>query len=134
VIKVGKKYYMHPEAEYKNGKWICTYCGKELPNGEFKTDFPCTTSVETPFDEDVEVRVWDFKAIVYYKGLDISEFCNEKEKEELEKLAIESVESVGGSITWSGFYPPSEELVEFVSHIVEKQHEAIEKALQEKNP
>jgi len=124
------KYFIHPSAYISEGRAKCVYCGAELPMDErgipsLKTDFPCSVSVPVPFDDEIEVSVWDCKAAVLYKSddiaIDISEFpLTEREKERLKKLARESIYDVGGSITWSGVYPPSEKLVKLVKRIVTK--------------
>lgn len=114
-----KKYYLHPTAEVRDGKWICTYCGAELPQN-LKTDFPCTVSVKVPFDEKVEVSVWNCQASVFVENVNISQFCREKEVERLEKLAEDSVYDAGGAINWSGQYPPSDKLVRYAMRLAKK--------------
>ncbi|MEM3895425.1 hypothetical protein [Thermofilum sp.] len=113
------KYYIHPSATVKNGKWYCTYCGQELPQS-LQTSFPCVVSHSIPFDDKITLSVWNCRVNVTFDGVDISEFCDEKEKERLEKLAVESVESVGGAINWSGIYPPSPKLCNYVLKLAKK--------------
>jgi len=114
-----RKYYLHPSAEVKDGKWVCIYCGAELPQS-LKTDFPCTTSPKTPFDEKVSVSVWNCTATVFVEDVDIAQFCTQQESEKLDKLAEDSVYDAGGAINFSGQYPPSDKLVRYVMRLAKK--------------
>jgi ribosomal protein L37AE/L43A len=120
------KYYVHPEARFENGKYVCSYCGRELPGGKAEQPFPCTTSVETPFDTEISISVWDCRASLLmniggkWKALEDVIDLSEKEKKRLEELVEESIAEAGGSITWSGIYPPSPKLCKFVNKILRR--------------
>lgn len=110
-------------AEVRDGKFFCTYCGREVPPS-LNTDFPCTVSVKQPFDENVQVDVWNCQARVFIDGKHIDEVMQitDAEKEEIDRLALESIESVGGTINRSGFYPPSDALVKYVEDLKKIKH------------
>jgi hypothetical protein len=114
---MGKKYYVHPSAELRDGKWVCPYCLKELPQ-DLCTDFPCSVSVKQPFDSEIEVNVWNCEARVVVKGEivdpDKLPMCKAMK---LVRLAVDSVEASGGAINMSGIYPPSNELCEYVEQL-----------------
>ncbi|MBS7611474.1 hypothetical protein KEJ27_04620 [Candidatus Bathyarchaeota archaeon] len=80
------KFYIHPSAVLQNGKWICVRCGAELPDNTFKTSFPCSISVSTPFDERVSVDVWNCRVRVVVHGVHIADFCNAQERKKLDRL------------------------------------------------
>jgi len=117
---MGRKFYIHPAA-YFDGKWVCPYCGKELPVDEkelpiTKTDFPCTVSPPIPFDEEVSISVWNCRATVLLNRQPIDyDRLPKRQADKLERLAIESVERAGGAINWSGIYPPTEKLCQYIS-------------------
>lgn len=120
---MGRKYFVHPGAVVADGRAVCTCCGRELPVDEqgipvLETGWPCTVSLPIPFDDEVAVSVWDCRARVLYRGRLVD--CGKlpgKLAAELKRLAVESVENAGGAINWSGIYPPSDELCEFVKRL-----------------
>jgi len=119
------KYYIHTAAEMKDGKIICSACGKELPNGSLKTTFPCVGGYSIPFDENVQISVWNCYPTVFVKGIALDMVANEREKQRLYDLAVDSVEQAGGAINFSGMYPPSEKLVRFAQKLTQKYKAAI---------
>jgi hypothetical protein len=117
---MGRKYYIHGTGELReDGKLYCSICGRELPGNTLKQPFPCTVSHETPFDEDVQISVWNCYPTVLYKRAVIEEAwpLTEAEKDKLYDLAVESVEAAGGAINWSGWYPPNEALCRYVEQL-----------------
>ena len=114
---MGKKYYVHPSAEVREGKWFCPYCGRELPQ-DLRTTFPCSLSVKQPFDSEVEVNVWNCQARVVVKGeiVDVDRLP-ERQAVKLVRLAVDSVEASGGAVNMSGIYPPSNALCEYVEKL-----------------
>jgi hypothetical protein len=83
--------------------------------------FPCTVSPETPFDEDVQISVWNCSPTVYYKDKDVEEWpLTEPEKDRLYDLAVESVEQAGGAINISGWYPPNEALCKYIAELKQR--------------
>lgn len=115
------KFYLHPSATLRNGKVYCDYCGQELPLDEkglptLQTNFPCIVSPPTPFDSEVEINVWNCRAVVFYRGkpIDFSRLPKAS-RDKLERLALDSVHQAGGAINWSGIYPPSDELCKYVA-------------------
>jgi C4-type Zn-finger protein len=123
---MGRKYYIHGSGELrKDGKLYCSICGRELPGNTLKQPFPCTVSHETPFDEDVQISVWNCSPTVYYKDKDVEEWpLTEPEKDRLYDLAVESVEQAGGALNMSGWYPPSEALCKYIAELKQRyEHE-----------
>jgi len=114
------KYYIHSAAQVKDGKMVCVACGAELPNGTLKTTFPCAAGYSIPFDENVQISVWNCYPTVFVLGIALDEVVSEKEKERLYDLAVDSVEAAGGAINFSGMYPPSEKLVRFAQKLAQK--------------
>jgi hypothetical protein len=120
---MSRKYYIHGTGELrKDGKLYCTVCGRELPGNTLKQPFPCTVSHETPFDEDVQISVWNCYPTVLYKGAVIEEAWSltEAEKDRLYDLAVESVEQAGGAINMSGRYPPTEALCRYIAELKQR--------------
>lgn len=72
------------------------------------------------FDTQICLSVWDCRTRVHFEGIDVAQFCSEKEKAKLEQLALESIEKVGGAINWSGIYPPSPKLCRYVLKLVKR--------------
>ena len=114
------KYYLHPSGELADGKIICSYCKREMPQ-DFKTDFPCTVSVKPPFDDEVEVNVWNCQARVVVSGKFVDfEGLPSQQGNKLARLAEESVYKAGWGINTSGIYPASDELCKYVSQLKRK--------------
>ncbi|MEM4454447.1 MAG: hypothetical protein QXT28_07045 [Thermofilaceae archaeon] len=120
---VGRKFYVHPAAAVDGGRAVCVYCRRELPLDEkglpvLETGFPCSVSLPAPFDDEVAVSVWDCRAMVVVNGsiVDYGKIP-ERHAAELKRLAEESVHRAGGALNWSGVYPPSEELCEYVAEL-----------------
>jgi hypothetical protein len=114
---MGKKFYLHPSAEVRDGKWVCSYCGKELPQN-LRTEFPCSVSVKQPFDSEIEVNVWNCEARVVVKGEIVDpDKLPMRQAIKLVRLAVDSVEAFGGAINISGIYPPSDELCSYVEQL-----------------
>lgn len=117
---MGRKFYLHPGAELHEGRWICNYCGRELPVDErgmpvTQVPFPCTTSPPIPFDSEIEISVWNCQATVLINKKPIDyDMLPKRQAQKLERLAVESVERAGGAINWSGIYPPSEKLCQYI--------------------
>ena len=118
---MGRKFYLHPGAELRNGRWFCQYCGRELPTDDrgfpiTQTSWPCTVSSPMPFDSEVEISVWNCQAtvLVNKEAIDYDKLPK-RQADKLERLAEESVYKAGGALNWSGIYPPSGELCQYIS-------------------
>jgi len=114
------KYYIHSAAQEKDGKMVCVACGKELPNGSLKTTFPCVAGYSIPFDENVQISVWNCHPTVFFQDIALDEVVSEKEADKLYDLAVDSVQAAGGALNFSGMYPPSEKLVRFAQKLAQK--------------
>jgi hypothetical protein len=66
---------------------------------------------------DVYVNVWDLRARIMANGQDITELIPNGKK-----LALDAVQAAGGTITMSGWYPPSEEILSAIEELRKKGH------------
>ncbi len=119
-----EKLYYHPSAYYypDTKKIVCQDCGVELNENGMSSE-PCLipTAAQSVLDNlKFEISVWNCRAFLlcfteergkrrYYKF-----DCSEEIKEKIDKLAIDSVYKAGGAINFSGIYPLSEELENFL--------------------
>jgi hypothetical protein len=66
---------------------------------------------------DVYINVWNLRARIMANGQDITELIPNGKK-----LALDAVQAAGGTITMSGWYPPSEEILLAIEELREKGH------------
>lgn len=65
-------------------------------------------------DINIEVNVWNMEADVIYRndaGEVVPYTCSEDVQSELNSMALQSIEDVGGAINMSGIYPPNHDLI-----------------------
>jgi|GEM_PF-1833358 len=61
---------------------------------------------------DVYINVWNLKAKIMANGQDITDLIPNGKK-----LAFDAVQAAGGTITMSGWYPPSEEILSAIEEL-----------------
>ncbi len=116
-----KKKYYHPEGIFKNGKFYCKMCGIELGE-ELFSEVPCTyptSSISNLGELNFEIQVWNLtpRLLVYqgdYKRKYYKVIADEKVKEKLHNLMVESIYEAGGALNFSGVYPLSNKLERYI--------------------
>lgn len=122
-MEVRVRFY-HPVGVFKGDRIVCGRCGAEL-DMDWLSDVVCPVFMRNRLEVGgyvFEVLVWncEVKLFVYRdmgggvrKQVEI-EYSSEEILEKLKDLLLSSVEKAGGSLQENGFYPFSDELIEFL--------------------
>jgi len=64
---------------------------------------------------DIYIHVWNLRARIIANGRDITDMIPDGQR-----LGIEGVGAAGGTITMSGYYPPSDEIIRAIKALRKK--------------